>query len=131
MRENSRIDMSELGARIRQARTTRNMSQLELADACGISVPYVSDVERGKKCFSVDILLRIAQALQVSADWLLRLDIPQTDYTYHAEAAELLADCSQEEAALLLDLMSSMKQIIRKRSEKLEIASINNLKPSK
>ena len=131
MRENSRIDMPELGARIRQARTARNMSQLELADACGISVPYVSDVERGKKCFSVDILLRIAQALQVSADWLLRLDIPQTDYAYHAEAAELLADCSQEEAALLLDLMSSMKQIIRKRSEKSEIASINNLKPSK
>ena len=118
MRENSRIDMPELGARIRKARTARNMSQLELADACGISVPYVSDVERGKKCFSVDILLRIAQALQVSADWLLRLDIPQTDYAYHAEAAELLADCSQEEAALLLDLMSSMKQIMRKRSAK-------------
>lgn len=115
MRENSRIDMPELGTRIRQVRTARNMSQLELAEICGISVPYVSDVERGKKCFSVDILLRIAQALQVSADWLLRLDIPQTDYAYHAEAAELLADCSQEEAALLLDLMGSMKQILRKR----------------
>lgn len=119
MRENSRIDMPELGARIRQARTDKNMSQLELAEVCGISVPYVSDVERGKKCFSVDILLRIAQALQVSADWLLRLDIPQTDYAYHAEAAELLSDCSQEEAALLLDLMSSAKQVIRKRGEKM------------
>lgn len=115
MRENSRIDTVELGSRIRQARTEQNMSQLELADACGISVPYVSDIERGKKCFSVDILLRIAQALQVSTDWLLRLDIPQTDYAYHAEAAALLADCNQEEAALLLDLMSSTKQVIRKR----------------
>lgn len=115
MRENSRIDTVELGNRIRQARTERNMSQMELAEACGISVPYVSDIERGKKCFSVDILLRIALALQFSTDWLLRLDIPQTDYAYHAEAAELLADCSQEEAALLLDLMGSMKQILRKR----------------
>lgn len=115
MRENSRIDTVELGSRIRQARTEQNMSQLELAETCGISVPYVSDIERGKKCFSVDILLRIAQALQVSTDWLLRLDIPQTDYTYHAEAAELLTDCSQEEAALLLDLMNSAKQVIRKR----------------
>ena len=119
MRENSRIDMSELGARIRKARTARNMSQMELAEACGISVPYMSDVERGKKCFSVDILLRIAIALQVSTDWLLRLDIPQTNYAYHAEAAELLADCNPEEAALLLDLMSSMKQIARKRGKKL------------
>lgn len=116
MRENSRIDTIILGARIRQARIERNMSQFDLAEACNISVPYVSDIERGKKCFSVDILLRIAQALQVSTDWLLRLDIPQTDYAYHAEAAALLADCSQEEAALLLDLMSSTKQVIRKRN---------------
>lgn len=115
MRENTRIDTVELGNRIRQARAERNMSQLDLAEACGISVPYASDIERGKKCFSVDILLRIAQALQVSTDWLLRLDIPQTDYAYHAEAAALLADCNQEEAALLLDLMSSTKQVIRKR----------------
>ena len=114
MRENSRIDIPELGARIRQARTARSMSQLDLAEACGISVPYVSDIERGKKCFSVDILLRIALALQVSADWLLRLDIPQTDYAYHAEAAELLADCSQEEAVLLLECIRSMKESIRK-----------------
>ena len=118
MRENSRIDTVELGNRIRQARTERNMSQMELAEACGISVPYVSDIERGKKCFSVDILLRIALALQFSADWLLRLDIPQTNYAYNAEAAELLADCSLEEEALLLDLMTSMKLILRKRGNK-------------
>lgn len=115
MRENGRIDTKELGNRIRQARTEKNMSQLDLAEACGISVPYVSDIERGKKCFSVDILLRIAQALQVSTDWLLRLDNPRTDYAYHSEAAELLADCTQEEAALLLDLMDSTKKVIRKR----------------
>ena len=115
MRENYRIDTKELGNRIRLARTEKNMSQLVLAEACGISVPYVSDIERGKKCFSVDILLRIAQALQVSTDWLLRLDNPRTDYAYNAEAAELLADCTKEEAALLLDLMDSTKKIIRKR----------------
>lgn len=115
MRENGRIDTKVLGNRIRQARIEKGMSQLDLAEACGISVPYVSDIERGKKCFSVDILLRVAMALQVSTDWLLRLDNPQTDYAYHAEAAELLADCTQDEAALLLDLMDSAKKIIRKR----------------
>lgn len=49
----------------------------------------------------------------------LRLDILQTDYAYHAESADLLADCSQEEAALLLDLISRTKQIIQKRGEKM------------
>lgn len=116
MRDNSRIDTKELGARIREARLRCGMSQIDLAEACGISVPYVSDIERGKKCFSVDILFRLAQALQISTDWLLRLDIPQTDYSYHAEAASLLLDCTQEEAALLLNIMDSTKQIIRKHS---------------
>lgn len=114
MKENARINIVELGLRIRQARTERNVSQMVLAEKCGISVPYVSDIERGKKCFSVDILLRIAQALQVSTDWLLRLDLPQTEYTYNAEAAELLADCSKEEAVLLLEMMQSTKNILRK-----------------
>lgn len=114
MKENSRIDIIELGHRIRQARMERNMSQMDLAEICGISVPYVSDIERGKKCFSVDILLRIARALQVSTDWLLRLDIPQTQYSYNADAAKLLADCTQEEILLLLEFLQNTKDIIRK-----------------
>lgn len=51
MKESIRIDTVALGARIRQARLDHNMSQMDLAEACGISVPYVSDIERGRKCF--------------------------------------------------------------------------------
>jgi len=112
---NNKINLVELGSRIRQIRTERGMTQMDLADTCNLSLPYVSDIERGKKCFSVDILLRVAQALEVSTDWLLRLDIPQTQYAYSAEAAELLADCSRDEATLLLDLMRSAKDVIQSR----------------
>ena len=114
MKEISRIDLAEVGSRIRQIRTKHNMSQSDLAEACGFSLPYVSDIERGKKCFSVDSLLRIAQTLQVSADWLLRLDIPQTQYAYDAEAADILSDCSKEEAIVLLEVMQATKQSLRK-----------------
>ena len=112
---NNKINLVELGSRIRQIRTECGMTQMDLADTCNLSLPYVSDIERGKKCFSVDILLRVAQALEVSTDWLLRLDIPQTQYAYSAEAAELMADCSRDEATLLLDLMRSAKDVIQSR----------------
>lgn len=114
MAENSKIDMVGLGSRIRKARADCHMSQTELADACGLSVPYVSNIERGKKCFSVDILLRLAQALQVSTDKLLQLDVPQSDYAYNAEAADILADCTQEESVMLLEFMQSLKISIRR-----------------
>ena len=41
MAEKSKIDMVGLGSRIRKARADCHMSQTELADACGLSVPYV------------------------------------------------------------------------------------------
>lgn len=114
MKENYQIDLAELGARVKQARIERNMSQGELAEASNICVTYISDIERGKKCFSVDKLVRIAQVLQVSTDWLLRLDIPQTEYTYNAEAADILIDCTTEESVILLEVMQATKQSLRK-----------------
>ena len=114
MKENYQIDLAGLGARVKQARMDRNMSQVDLAEAANLCVPYVSDIERGKKCFSVDKLVRLAQVLQVSTDWLLRLDIPQTEYTYNAEAADILVDCTVEESVILLEVMQATKQAIRK-----------------
>lgn len=114
MKENYQIDLAGLGARVKQARMNRNMSQVDLAEAANLCVPYVSDIERGKKCFSVDKLVRLAQVLQVSTDWLLRLDIPQTEYTYNAEAADILVDCTAEESVILLEVMQATKQAIRK-----------------
>ena len=114
MKENYQIDLAGLGARVKQARMDRNMSQVDLAEAANLCVPYVSDIERGKKCFSVDKLVRLAQVLQVSTDWLLRLDSPQTEYTYNAEAADILVDCTAEESVILLEVMQATKQAIRK-----------------
>lgn len=114
MKENYQIDLAELGSRVKQARIDRNMSQVDLAEAANLCVPYVSDIERGKKCFSVDKLVRLAQVLQVSTDWLLRLDIPQTEYTYNSEAADILVDCTAEESVILLEVMQATKQAIRK-----------------
>ena len=114
MKENYQIDLAGLGARVKQVRMDRNMSQVDLAEAANLCVPYVSDIERGKKCFSVDKLVRLAQVLQVSTDWLLRLDIPQTEYTYNAEAADILVDCTAEESVILLEVMQATKQAIRK-----------------
>ena len=55
MKEQPKMDILELGKRIRAARRKKGMSQAELADKVGISVPYVSDVENGKKTIGVDM----------------------------------------------------------------------------
>ena len=56
---------------VRVFRTYRKMTMMELAGAAGISQPYLSDIENGKKTGSVDVLKRIAAALRVDLDDLV------------------------------------------------------------
>jgi DNA-binding XRE family transcriptional regulator len=56
---------------IRVYRKYRGMTVSELAAAAGISQPYLSDIESGKKTGSVDVLKRIAIALRVDLDDLV------------------------------------------------------------
>ena len=64
-------ELMETDSRIRTYRTYRNLSVSELAEAAGISQPYLSEIETGKKTGSVDVLKRIAAVLKVDLDDLV------------------------------------------------------------
>jgi DNA-binding XRE family transcriptional regulator len=49
-------------------REYRDLTQAQLAQAAGISVPYLSQLESGKRKGSTDILMSIAKALRLSLD---------------------------------------------------------------
>ncbi len=61
-------ELLETDSRIRTYRNYRKMTVSELAEAAGISQPYLSEIESGKKTGSVDVLKRIASALKVDLD---------------------------------------------------------------
>lgn len=61
-----------LAAALRAARIKRGLSQAQLAEASGVSQTAVSAYERGAKSPPALVLARIARALRVSADRLLR-----------------------------------------------------------
>ncbi len=64
------IDVSGLGSFIRDQRDQAEMSIRQLAKAAEISNPYLSQVERGLRKPSAEILGRIAQGLRISAETL-------------------------------------------------------------
>ena len=63
---------SALGAFIREQRNAAQLSLRALADKAGVSNPYLSQIERGLHEPSVRVLTSIANALNVSAETLLR-----------------------------------------------------------
>ena len=63
-----------LGENVRRLRTTRGLSQEELAFAADMKRSYLSDLERGTRNPSVRALGRLAVALAVEPSELLRSD---------------------------------------------------------
>ncbi|WP_071837937.1 helix-turn-helix domain-containing protein [Selenomonas ruminantium] len=67
-----------IGERIRNIREDEDILQQELADAVGINVSVLSRIEKGTRQLRDDELIKIADKLNVSVDYLLgRTDEPQ------------------------------------------------------
>lgn len=62
--------MRELGAFIREQRRGARLSLRKLSELAGISNPYLSQIERGLRKPSAEILQQIARALRISAETL-------------------------------------------------------------
>ena len=66
----SKLDVSSLGEYIREQRNAAQISLRQLARTAGVSNPYLSQVERGLRRPSAEILTQIAGALRISAETL-------------------------------------------------------------
>jgi transcriptional regulator with XRE-family HTH domain len=64
------LNVGSLGEYIREQRRNAQYSLRQLADAAGVSNPYLSQIERGLRKPSADILQQIAKALRISAESL-------------------------------------------------------------
>ena len=62
--------LSDLGEFIRDQRRTARLSLRKLSELAGISNPYLSQIERGLRKPSAEILQAIARALQISSETL-------------------------------------------------------------
>jgi len=60
----------DLGSFIREQRNTARLSLRRLSELAGISNPYLSQIERGLRRPSAEILQQIAKALRISAETL-------------------------------------------------------------
>ncbi len=105
--------LKEVGLRIKEVRKKRRISQADLAEKVNVSISHMSDIETGRTNFGVDIFMRITEALQVSADVLLRTDVPEVDVLYGAEFQELMEGCSSAEKEAMLRTLRNMKAVFQ------------------
>lgn len=103
--------LPDLGRYIRLQRENAQLSLRKLSDLAGVSNPYLSQIERGLKKPSAEILQQIARALQVSAESLYVqagiLDkVSETDLIATIRAQ---SDLSNEQKQVLIRIYESFK----------------------
>src|ERR1043165_5492469 len=65
-----KVNVNSIGEYIREQREQAKISMRQLAQNAGVSNPYLSQIERGLRKPSADILQQIAKALRISAETL-------------------------------------------------------------
>lgn len=62
------VNSTSFGRAVRQARADRRMSMRELARRAGISAPYVNEIEKERSRPSLDVVLRVCDALELDSN---------------------------------------------------------------
>ena len=121
-----RMKLGELGEFIREQRRSSRLSLRKLSDLAGISNPYLSQIERGLRKPSAEILQAIAKALRISAETLyVRAGILDEDRE-HDLVAEILKDGSitERQKQVLIDVYRSFSD---EESPVVKAASIKDV----
>jgi len=83
------IDESVIGSQIRELRKVKGRTLQQIADAAGISVGYLSQIERNQSQLPIGVLKKICDALDVHMNWFFQPspDIPAEERDLIVRAA--------------------------------------------
>ncbi|MFF5922923.1 helix-turn-helix domain-containing protein [Streptomyces flavochromogenes] len=108
------LNVGNLGEYLREQRRTAQLSLRQLADAAGVSNPYLSQIERGLRKPSAEVLQQVAKALRISAETLyVRAGILDEKEREELETrAVVLADPSinERQKQVLLQIYDSFRK---------------------
>ena len=111
--------MATTGDRIKEVRESGRMTQDDLAQKAGLSKGFISDIENNKRGISAENLLRVADALGASMDYLAK---GETQVSHPRKPIEIPAELSNAAEQLnltysqTLELLETYNSVIARRS---------------
>lgn len=114
------MDYVDLGKKIKLARTKKGYSQAELAEIMGYSIQHISHVENGTVKMSMECMIILANALEVSLDELFEKSLTFCRNNDQSNIDILLEKCNDNEKNVVEIVLSLIKTDIEHYIEKLE-----------
>ena len=102
------MDYKVLGQRIRIERNKLGLTQAELAEKISVTTPFVGQIERGERKFSIETLVAIAHELNISTDFLLRENLGNNLNSLFSELITLVENRDPKDIVLAIDVVRSI-----------------------
>ena len=113
------VNVGSIGEYIRQQREQAKISLRQLSSAAGVSNPYLSQIERGLRRPSAEILQQIAKGLRISAEALyVQAGILEDRRPDSGVRAAVLADpeLTERQKQVLLEIYESFRRELAARA---------------
>lgn len=112
------VNRKEVGQRIEELRWKKEISREQLAVKMGITTKYLYEIERTKKGFSADTLMKIAKALSCSCDYILQgINEPEEDEKEEKFNLDLFHGYSDKESEIILDIFQRLLELKEERDK--------------
>ena len=98
------LDYNIIGERIKQARKNKKMTQDELSEKMGVSIAFLSRIERGTSQINLKRLSQICNILDVSEGEILNGVSSNSSSYLDSEFSKILKDCSSDQVKLIYDI---------------------------
>lgn len=101
------MDKTNLGKRLRESRMNKGLTLQALAKKAEIGEVYLGEIERGLKTPSMNIFIKIIEALNVSADYVLRDELSSGSIYIFDEITDKLKDLSPQQRKTAADILDA------------------------
>ena len=102
-----------IGKRIREIRKKRKISQFALSEIIDKTPTLVSYIESGIRGMSLETIVAIANALDVSVDILLSDNLAINSQSFMYDIAEIMSGLTVYERTVIIESMKSLKEALR------------------
>ena len=99
------MEKEALGKKIREARIKMGFTQSYLAERANTGEVYISEIERGIKMPSLTVFIKIIEALDLSADYVLRDELSSGKGYVYDELTERLKNLTPKQRKTAADIL--------------------------
>ncbi len=116
------IDTISLGKRLRNIRLKKDMTLEQLGQKAGVTADYIGQIERGVRLGSMEMLVKIVNAIGVSIEDILVDSLLVTNAggksKHEEDLSYLFLDCKENESRFIIKNAENVKELLKKYFQK-------------